>query len=104
MNVIYVIKTMTKCETVDEFWCEFGHERNIGYYCDLNAAQETVINNECDIWETIYTYAMIEEVYEGLYGSAGTRTWWYKYNDKIGMYEEMPQPEFTKNRFGFTIG
>jgi hypothetical protein len=47
---------------------------------------------------------MIEEVYEGLYGSAGTRTWWYKYNDKTGMYEEMPQPEFTKNRFGFTIG
>lgn len=101
---IYAIKTMTKCETVDKYWCEFGHERTVGFYTNFLDAYSTVHNNVGDLCETIYNYAMIEEVEEGLYGSAGMRTWWFKYNQDTGTYDEIPIPEFCKNKFGFTIG
>lgn len=102
--IIYAIKTMTKLEPLENYWSEFGHERNVGFYVDFNNAYEIVHNNGGDLWETIYEYAMIEEVGEGLYGSAGMRTWWFKYNHETGLYDEIPMPEFCKNKFGFIIG
>jgi hypothetical protein len=33
----------------------------------LETAQEVIKNNQCDIWETCYDYALIEGIEEGLY-------------------------------------
>lgn len=103
---IYAIKTMTRCQEDAKYpgYLDFGHERNVGYYTSLDDAINSVSNNNCDIWETIYKYAMIEEVKEGLYGSACMRTWWFKWNEELKKYEPMEKPEFAKNSFGFIIG
>ena len=45
---------------------DMGSTRCVGYYENFNDADETVRNNRCDIWETIYDYCMIEKVDEGL--------------------------------------
>jgi len=46
----------------DEFGWKFGTTRTIGYFKFLEDAQHIVINNECDICETIYDYAIIEKI------------------------------------------
>lgn len=101
---IYVIMTMTHCEEENGKWTNFGHTRAVGYYTKEEDAINCVLNNVCDLWETIYKYAMIEEVKEGLYGSACMRTWWFKWNKELEKYEPMEKPEFAKNSFGFIIG
>jgi len=46
----------------DEYGWDFGTTRTIGYFKILEDAQRRVINNECDICETIYDYAIIEKI------------------------------------------
>lgn len=104
--IIYAIKTMTRCQEDTKYpgYLDFGHERNVGYYTDLGDAIDCVSNNDGDIWETIYTFAMIEEIHEGLYGSAGNRTWWFKWNNMNQQYEPMDMPDLAANKFGFIMG
>lgn len=103
---IYAIKTMTRCQEDAKYpgYLDFGHERNVGYYTDLGDAINCVSNNDGDIWETIYTFAMIEEIQEGLYGSAGSHTWWFKWNNMNQQYESMDMPDLAANKFGFIMG
>lgn len=69
MNAItlFYITTFTKLEKDDMGFYSFGSTRTVGCYPTLQAAQETVINNRCDLCETIYDYAIIEEMGIGLY-------------------------------------
>ena len=41
--------------------------RLVGYYKDFETAEKAVLNNECDLAEQVYAYAMIQKVGEGLY-------------------------------------
>lgn len=103
---IYGIKTMTRCQPDKEYphYLDFGGERNVGFYVSLDDAIECIKSNYADIWETIYNYAMIEEIHEGLYGSAPSHTWWFKWNKEHQCYEPMDQPKLAENKFGFIMG
>ena len=105
-TIIYTILTMTRCEKDTNGWLDCGHERLVGFYTSLDDATNAVLENVCDLWETIYDYVVIEKVYEGLYGSTtyGSQTWWFKWNRNLDKYEPMEQPEFTKCYCGFTMG
>lgn len=100
---IYVINTMTKLEKDQNGFPDFGSERIVGFYKEFKDAEDAVVNNICDIYETIYNYALIEEVEEGLYNSSLNR-WFYKYNKEKDEYEKIEEPEFLKHYSGFTIG
>lgn len=97
-NKIYVIMIM------HDINIEIG-DRIPGYYLDKDVAFKAVKNNWCDIWETCYSYALIEEVEEGLYRPAtkGQR-WWFKFNLDSKQYEQIEEPECMNNYCGFTIG
>lgn len=82
---------------------DLGSRNFIGWCPSYDEAAEYVINNICDIWETIYDYAFIEPWDEGIYGmhpSQGVQ--WFKYNVATGKYEEIPTPECVKNFCGLT--
>lgn len=81
-----------------------GDMRCVGYYSTFEAAEEAVLDNACDIWETCYDYAVIENVEEGLY-QYDQNPVWYKWDDLNEEYARMEgRPEQYKNQVGFGIG
>ena len=102
-NKIYTILVFTRLEEDEHGWPEFDSERIVGYYKNKEIALDAVKCNACDINETCYDYALIEEVEEGLYRPAFNR-WLIKYNSDIDKYEQIEEPRFMKHYSGFTIG
>lgn len=82
---------------------EFGCQRLVGWYEDFNIAIDCVKNNSCDINETCYKYALIEEIPEGLYQCTRNR-WLFKYNKENDSYKQIEEPSFMKIYMGFSIG
>ena len=78
--------------------------RVVGWFLTLEDAKNSVINNHCDIWEYSYMHAVIEEVRWGFYPCPPDKTYWFRFNKKLGKYEEITQPSFYKNITNFGIG
>lgn len=97
---IYIITTMSKLDLNDLGWPSLGSHGAVGYYRSFKDAEKAVTTNSCDIWETCYEYACIEEVEEGLYPSCINR-WFYKYNIKDDTYEPVEPPEEYAHTCGF---
>lgn len=95
-NPIYTITCMTRLETDELGWPNFGATAFMGFYHEWDDAIEAVIENWCDINETCYTYAVIEEILPGLYAYPRPR-WFYKFNIDTKMYEPISEPEFMKH-------
>lgn len=89
---IYVITTFERWPTDEQRW-DYGCSRSSGFYCTFEDAEDSVINNVCNIWESCYNYAQITKLEPGLYGYAGDN-WYYKYNRKSGKYEKMENVEY----------
>lgn len=66
---LFYITTFAKLEKNKLGYYDFGSTRTVGCFPTLEAAQDIVIHNRCDLCETIYDYAMIEEMSVGLYAS-----------------------------------
>jgi hypothetical protein len=65
--------------------------RCVGYYLNFDDAHDSVINNDCDIFEYFYTYCVIEKIDAGLYQHAygKDKRWFYKINTETQKYEQM---------------
>ena len=75
----------------------------VGYYQDFDYAKDTLVTNQLDINETIYDYAMIEEIRNGLYAD-NVRRWWFKFDYNKGIYEEYETPEQYKDKpFAYSL-
>ncbi|AOQ24652.1 hypothetical protein MTAT_19970 [Moorella thermoacetica] len=78
---------------LDDLDLRQAESRVVGYYPDFESAHQAVINNRCDVWETVYTYALIEKISPGLYPDVEEK-WFYKFNVWEGKYEpagDIPQ-------------
>lgn len=97
-DYIYLITVFEKCEPAPyPYIYNLGCTRSVGWRPTLEMAVEAVETNMCDIWETCYDYACIEELNHSLYPWADSR-WFYKYNRKTGRYEEIDEPVILKDR------
>jgi two-component SAPR family response regulator len=61
---MYFITTIEKTENLFD---SFQNQRTVGFFENLDRAVDIVKNNRCDINETIYDYAVIEYLTDGLY-------------------------------------
>lgn len=68
----------------DDAWDGIG--RLMGLFNDFSVANRIVINNETDIFEYTYRYAMISEYAYGMY-PIPIETKIYEYNLETGRYE-----------------
>lgn len=100
---IYTIMGCTKCELRNDWEINFGDSRIVGYYTSLKDAQEAVLDNLCDIWETYYDFVVIEKVEEGLYNCSKER-YFYKYIYTMKRYIQIEEPEGFNKFIGLTIG
>ena len=102
-QIIYTITMLEKVENDKNGWPSFGSTDVVGYYTDLDVAIEAVSSNACDINETVYAYAVIEKVSEGVYNPSVT-SYWFKYNREKDSYEPIDEPNEVKHICGFSIG
>lgn len=77
--------------------------RAVGFYKSLYQAEIAITNNYGDIREYLYDYAVLEEITEGLYPRLLDRKV-YKFNEKTGKYDPIPEPRYLKHIYGMTIG
>ena len=100
-NPIYAITCMTKFEELiinnkNSGFPDFGATAFMGFYHNFDDATESVIENACDINETCYDYAVIEEITPGLYSYPRYR-WFYKFNRNKNEYEPIEEPKFMNH-------
>jgi hypothetical protein len=76
---MYFITTFTQYTMDSRGSPDFGDTRTVGYYSSREQAFNVVLNNQCDLWETIYTYVVVEYIEPGLYPIAVDR-WFFKWN------------------------
>ena len=78
--------------------------RCVGYFKTFEEAERIVLYNVCDIWETCYDYAIIENIPDGIYQYDFHPTW-YKWHKPTNGYIKCEQPEFVGTMdIGYAIG
>jgi len=107
INKIYVITVLERMEFNEisniDYDVDFGCTDSPGWFSSLEEAKRVVENNICDLNETCYDYAIIEEVDEGIYNFAKFR-WIYKFDKDTGTYKEISEPPCLKHLSNFSIG
>ncbi len=82
---------------------KFGVRDVVGFYHDKEEAIRDVEWNACDINETMFKYAIIEEVYPGIYPCSRTR-WIFEYDRDSDTYYQINEPEILKKMMDVTLG
>lgn len=83
---------------------DYGATRTFGFYHKLNDAREALNENQCDMHEYLYQFAIIEKMYPGIHPCCYDENdfEWYKYNPKKGgFYITENPPDGTVN---FALG
>ena len=79
-------------------------QRCWGFYSDKEYALQVLHQNMTDLWETIYTYAILEPYYEGICGYCFDEPrQFFKYDIEKNGYFEIDEPKEFKNIVGFGI-
>ena len=105
---MYFITTFTKMEEDRNSFWDFGNQRTPVYYTKLEDARDAVINNACDMYETIYEFALIEEIEPNCFYPECTLKELYqvtkggKYIDI--KYEKIDLPDNFPEYFSIVIG
>lgn len=82
---------------------EYGCQRCWGYFHDYETAVKALHGNWTDMWETIYDYAVLEKIPEGIIPDV-EEMHWFKYDMKHNGYFEIPIPEGECTYYSMTIG
>jgi hypothetical protein len=83
---IFLITVFEKIDK-DEFgFTDLGSKRTVAFRHSFKDAERIVLNNTCDIWETCYDYACIEELDTDVYPMALSKKL-YKINKHKRIYE-----------------
>lgn len=99
----YFITTFVKYDTDRNGLPDIGEARTVGYYDSKEEAISRVLENRCDLWETIYTYAVVERLSPGLYPFVSEEErWFFKWNNDTKQYE--PTEPFKDNFGNYAFG
>jgi len=87
---------------------KYGGSRCFGWVSSFKQANEIVENNDCDLHEYSYKYAVIEKTADGPHAGfgQGRKEWWYKWegSHETGAFEPIEKPEHLKCVVGWGIG
>lgn len=80
------------------------NHRTFGYFSDTDTCLEALNENWADMCEArYYTYAVIEEISEGIHSHAKQIAWFCWDEEKEGFYET-EKPEWADGWYGFALG
>ena len=75
---------------------DIGNARTVGFVETLEKAGEILLNNVGDLWESIYQYAVIEDISPGIYSVPEDRCF-FKFDEDRQGYYPIEEPEELKN-------
>lgn len=96
-GVIYTLTT----------FAESGPERTVAVVTDFALADAWLRENDADLYETIYLFAVVEELYvDELYGGLGygRRQFWYAWEPLARGFRPIETPDRYKSTCGFGVG
>ena len=80
------------------------NHRTFGYFSDTDTCREALNENWADMCEAgYYTYAVIEEISEGIHSHAKQIAWFCWDEERKGFYET-EKPEWSNGWYGFALG
>ena len=77
--------------------------RTFGYFSELAMCIQALNENWADMNEGYYTYAVIEELSEGIHSHAKQIAWFRWDEEREGFYET-EKPEWANGWYGFALG
>lgn len=75
----------------------------VGYFETYEEAVKILHSNYCDINETCYDYAIVEQIHPGLYPSP-EKTIFFKYDSEKNGYFEIKRPKIFNHLGNFALG
>jgi hypothetical protein len=98
MYFVTIIKNIN-----NEYPSSSNNVRTIGFWFKFEDAEYIVLNNICDINETDYNYAIIEELNEGL-SPYVENSFLYKFDDNMNKYVHVSSDEIPLNMSFVEVG
>lgn len=99
---MYFITCFTKVNK-DEYGLDIGSVRTFGYFEKYEDAHQALKTNCCDIFETIYHYAVVERIEPGIHSISDER-WFYKYDKRKDGYVIIEEPVEFKHHLNIALG
>lgn len=93
---------LTMIET-DHNFKEYSSSATIGYFKTYEEVVEILHSNYCNINETCYDYAVVEQIHPGLYPSP-EKTIFFKYDPEENGYFEIEKPKIFNHLSNFALG
>lgn len=100
---MWFITVVEKMENKCPDWPDNGECRTWGFYRDKEVAIKALHENWTDIREDLYDYAVIEEYEEGICNYMLNRQW-FEWNEELGGYYEIDEPDCVKYIACYAIG
>lgn len=80
-----------------------GDARTFGYFSSFEEAAKRLHANACDMHETIYDFAVVEQIGFGIHPEVETRQF-FQYDKKRDGYFEISEPDSVANVCNFALG
>ena len=100
---MYFITCFQKYEQTKYGVPDVGDYRTFGYYTHKERAIECLHNNNLDIHEDMYDYAVVEKIPMGLYPLAEERIF-FKWDEEKHLFSEIDGTEFANNFGNYAFG
>ena len=106
---LYIKKFKDKNFDITAETVEWGRERVVGFYTDLNTARKCVIEDWGAFEEAgYYNHIVIEKVVEGLYNIEGTMNkpnqWWFRFDGNERKWVECVIPNAVNHVINISVG
>jgi hypothetical protein len=79
--------------------------RTVAVVSDFALADSWLRQSAADLYETIYMFAVVEELYvDELYGGYGREQFWYAWEPQVEGFRPIETPDRYKSTCGFGVG
>lgn len=99
---MFFITCFSKCEE-DEYGLNTGAYRTFGYYEDYETCKQALNENWCDMFEFLYTWAVVEKIGPGIHAHA-EEIGWFKWDDEKEGFFEIEKPKCTESYCNHALG
>ena len=103
---MWFVTTLEKLELSDNGFPAYGSIRTPLFCAKEEDAVQSLEHNRCDMWEFLYEFAVIEYFDpDQMYGGCDNyRRRWFKFDETLGGYREIDEPEFMNHFINIAIG
>ena len=100
---MFFITCFSRCEKESLGWLNMGASRVFGYYETFEDAETSLNRNSCDMFEYLYTFAVVEKIGPGIHAEAEER-WFFKWDEEKKGFFRIEEPEEFKHYCNIALG